>query len=114
MKVIIAGSRSINTMEIVEQAIQTSGFTLAEIVSGGAKGVDALAERYAEKHALPIKIYPIGCDQYGRVAGLIRNAQMVDYADALIAVWDGQSAGTAHMIQSARDKNLPIYVHCAS
>jgi len=112
MKVIIAGSRSINTMTTVERAIEESGFSLAEIISGSARGVDALAEQFAEKHGIPCKIVPAEWEQYGRPAGLIRNAQMAAYADALIAIWDGQSVGTAHMIQAARKEGLRIHVQC--
>jgi hypothetical protein len=111
MKVIIAGSRSIQEQTVVYTAIEQSGFMLREIVSGMAKGVDRLGEQYAKAHHLPIKRFPANWVKYGKKAGYIRNAEMADYADALIAVWDGQSRGTQHMVKLAELKNLPIFVY---
>ena len=100
MKVVIFGSRRIEDMEEVEKAMTDSGIfpQVTEIVSGCAKGVDASAILYAEKHNLPVKLFPANWDGHGRQAGFRRNAEMAAYADFGVAVWDGRSRGTAHMI----------------
>jgi hypothetical protein len=72
-----------------------------EIVSGGAKGVDAMAEQFAQERNIPVKIFPADWKAYGRAAGRTRNAQMAEYGTMLIAFWDGKSPGTKSMIQLA-------------
>lgn len=126
MKVIIAGSRSIVDFEIVKKAIECCPFSISEIVSGGAKGVDLLGEKYASEGELPISVFKpswsnleapgaiVKTNRYGKYnakAGIDRNEKMGDYADALIAVWDGESKGTRHMIlyMEFLDKDVFIY-----
>ena len=112
MKVIIAGSRNITDYNSVKLAIIKSGFVIDEIVSGGAKGVDALGEKFAYENCISLKIFPANWDKYGKSAGYIRNQQMAKYADALIAIWDGKSMGTKHMIELAKKRNIRIYLEC--
>lgn len=111
MKIIIAGSRGIADFSIVLEAIEKSGFDISEVVSGGAAGVDRLGERFSKTDGLPLKVFPADWDKYGKSAGYIRNEQMADYADGLIAVWDGVSRGTKHMIDSALKRKMPVYIH---
>lgn len=111
MKVIIAGSRNINNINYIIDAIQNSHFHITEIVSGGARGVDKLGEEYAKLNKIPIKIFNAEWNTFGKSAGYRRNKEMGDYADALIAIWNGESLGTKHMIDIAKDKNLLVYVY---
>jgi len=106
MKVVIFGSGSIGRLEEVEKAVEASGVLprTTEIVSGCAAGVDTLALAYAEKHNLPVKLFPARWDELGLDAGLRRNIEMAAYADFGVAVWDGQSPGTAHMIGLMEDR----------
>ena len=109
MKYIIAGGRDFDNYKIVYQTIsQFSDIT--EIVSGDARGADIQGVIYASQNNLPIKHFPAQWDKYGKSAGYIRNAEMADYADALIAFWDGQSKGTQHMIKTMKLKNKPYWV----
>lgn len=110
MKTIIAGSRTITSLAIVEQAIRESGFDITEVVCGGAKGVDQLGADWAYLHKNRIKWFPADWDKHGRYAGPLRNRAMADYAEALIAVWDGNSRGTKHMIDCATKKGLKVFV----
>lgn len=82
----------------------------AEIVSGRAKGPDTFGEWWALSHGSPIKFFPADW-KLGPKAGFIRNEQMGDYADALIAFWDGKSGGTKHMIDYMMKLGKPIRVH---
>jgi len=125
MKTVIAGCRWIENYDIVCQAIEESGFEITEVVSGTANGVDTLGENWANAHDIPIKCFPanwknikvqgavIRTNKYGKynaAAGHIRNEQMAEYGDALIAIWDGKSRGTASMIELARKYGLKVYV----
>lgn len=80
------------------------------IVSGHASGADALGERYAQERGLECEQYPADWEAYGRAAGPIRNAEMAEVADALIAFWDGASRGTKNMIDTAKSKGLKVAV----
>lgn len=111
MRTIVAGSRGIDRYDIVELAIRASGFDITELVSGTAQGVDSLGERWAEKQGIPVTRFPAYWRKQGRAAGKIRNSKMSHYADALIAIWDGQSRGTKDMIDKARYRGLRVYVH---
>ena len=110
MRVIIAGSRDIADYNLVIEAISSSPFKITTIVSGGARGVDKLGERWAKEHDRRVKKFYADWDVYGKAAGHIRNVRMAKYADALIAVWDGKSRGTRDMIDVADLYGLKICV----
>lgn len=107
---IVAGSRSIEDIltpdgrkQLVFSAIETSPFEPDEIVSGTANGVDQLGEEYATEHDLDIERFPADWDGHGKQAGPIRNREMAEYADALVAIHVNDSAGTADMIETATE-----------
>jgi len=110
MKVIIAGSRSITSYRLAEEAVAASGFEITEVVSGTARGVDRLGELWAARHGVPVTRFPADWGAYGKQAGFVRNADMAEYADALVALWDGGSRGTQHMINLARGAGLKVHV----
>ncbi len=111
LRTIIAGSRSIDDPILLREAIDHSGFQIKSVVSGTARGVDRLGEAYARDNDLPLKQFPANWDTFGKSAGYRRNAEMADYADALICVWDGVSKGSQHMVDLAKKKGLNVYVH---
>lgn len=111
MKVIIAGSRDIDDRSVVSKAVDSSKLKITQIVSGSARGVDSSAEVYAATIGVPCKKYPADWDKYGKPAGAIRNSQMAEYSDALIAIWDGQSAGTRMMIEAMNKIGKPALVY---
>lgn len=111
MKTIIAGSRGINDIGYVRAVIPKTGWNITEVVSGGAKGVDTCGEEWARENDIPWRVFPAEWDRFGKGAGYIRNSEMADYADALIAIWDGKSRGTKNMIESAKRKGLKVYVY---
>lgn len=114
MKTIIAGSRQIfqdhPPIYYVADAVIKSGFKITEVVSGGARGVDVAGEEFAAERGIPVKRFIPDWSRLGRKAGIMRNCQMADYAEALIAVWDGSSRGTRHMIDEAKRKGLKVFV----
>lgn len=116
MRTIIAGSRYITDPAIVAAAIEESGFEITEVVSGACRGVDTLGEQWAKERGIPVKRFPAAWRRDGRAAGPIRNRLMATYADALVAIWDGKSAGTRNMIETAQQRGLEVsvaYVHGA-
>lgn len=115
MRLIIAGSRQFYyplNLELVEKAVQDSGWRdqITEIISGCARGIDDAAILFAEKNAIPLKKMKADWRMHSRKAGMVRNVEMAECADALIAVWDGSSKGTKHMIDTAKEKGLKVYV----
>jgi len=99
MRLIIAGSRQlILGPSTVRSAVAECYGVPTEIVSGCANGPDSAGERYAAERGLKLSRFPADWDAHGKAAGIIRNRQMGDYADALLAFWDGKSRGTKHMI----------------
>jgi hypothetical protein len=118
LSVIIAGSRSIldclspdGQRRIVPKSIDESGFPVAEVVSGTARGVDQLGEEWAAEHSIPVERFPADWDTHGRAAGPIRNEEMAEYADALVAIHVNESRGTADMIDTGRDILGQDHVH---
>ncbi|MBR2460031.1 MAG: hypothetical protein IKB34_02215 [Clostridia bacterium] len=104
MKLLIVGSRSITDFDL-------SPYITAEVdtvISGGADGIDSLAERYADLHRLSKYIIRPRYDLYGRAAPLKRNEQMIDMADAVLIIWDGISKGTLYTLNYAKKMNKPI------
>jgi hypothetical protein len=110
MRTIIAGSRSITLYAVVKLAVARAPWTPTVVLSGTARGVDLLGERWAKTNGVPIERYPANWDKYGNRAGMIRNAEMVDKAEALIAVWDGLSGGTEFTIRLAQNMGLQVYI----
>ncbi|MCR5105611.1 MAG: DUF2493 domain-containing protein [Eubacterium sp.] len=117
MKVVIAGLRGFNDYEIfkvkMEQLFQDNEIDVTEIVSGGASGVDAMAERYANEKRISVKVFNADWKKYGRGAGPVRNKEMAEYVGekgALIAFWDYKSKGTGSMIKIAEKMNLKIFI----
>ena len=98
MKVIIAGSRTLNDYNFVKTEIEKLNLEIDEVVCGEARGADSLGKRWAESKNIPVKSFYPEWDRIGTAAGMIRNHLMGDYADYLIAFWDGKSRGTKDMI----------------
>jgi hypothetical protein len=109
MKTIIAGGRdyvaTCATWCFLDDVHSTLGIT--EVVSGCARGADAAGERWAEMRSIPIRRFPADWDKHGKRAGPIRNRQMAEYADALIAFPGGR--GTQDMLRQARERGLLVY-----
>lgn len=110
MKVIIAGSRNITSLNVVRKALDDSGFNVTEIVSGCARGVDTIGEIIAKERGIPVKKFPAKWDELGKKAGVVRNTEMGDYADALVAISLNQSKGTRHMVNyMVNNKSKPTF-----
>ena len=98
MKLLIVGSRTIEGFDLTGHVPEDTEL----IISGGAKGMDTVAERYADAHGIEKLIIRPEYEKYGRAAPIKRNEIMVDMADAVLAVWDGESRGTKYTLGYAR------------
>lgn len=109
MKLIIAGGRDFDDYDTLCSTIWIWYDTgeITEIVSGGARGADSLGERYAKENDIPLKVFPADWDTHGKKAGHIRNSEMANYGDELLAFWDGESKGTANMINQMKRLKKP-------
>lgn len=110
MKVAIIGSRNITNIE--HDSFIPKG--TAEIVSGGAKGVDTLAKEYALKHSLKLTEFLPEYSKYGKAAPLKRNITIIEHADLVLAFWDGKSKGTKFVIDECAKRSIPVEVHIVS
>ena len=114
-KVIIAGSRGFSNYKLIkEKCNEYLGEKRKEyniiIISGGARGADTFGEKYAQDEGFSLEVFPANWNKFGKSAGFIRNEQMAEVADALIAFWDGKSHGTKHMIEIMKNKKLLVRV----
>lgn len=115
VKVIIAGGRdyeNYNELECVADHMLGKLMDTHDIViiSGGARGADAMAMRYANHRGFELIVMPADWDTHGKSAGYKRNAQMAEAATHLIAFWDGVSRGTKHMIDIAHSMKIKVHV----
>ena len=117
MKVCVCGSRDFTDYEKALPIIYGFFYTFlegwkvkGEIVSGCARGADALGERFAKSHGLKCHRFPADWEKYGKSAGYIRNKEMAEFSDVIIAFWDGKSKGTKHMIDICEKMNKKVYV----
>lgn len=107
MKVAIVGSRTLTVSNLNEYIPENT----TEIVSGGAKGVDFCARQYAIENNLKLTEFLPDYKKYGRYAPLKRNIQIINYADIVLAFWDGESRGTAFVIDNCRKLGVPVKVY---
>ena len=105
MKIAVIGSRNVTVADIGKYI---SGGE--EIVSGGAVGVDSCAAEYAKENGLKLTVFLPQYERYGRAAPIVRNKEIVDYSDRIVAFWDGSSKGTLSVIKYAKKVGKPCEV----
>lgn len=109
MKVAIIGSREFNDFNLLEKKINELNINISLIVSGGAKGADILGERYAKKYGIETLIFIPDWKQFGKKAGFIRNTDIIENSDIVIAFWNGESKGTLDSINKAIKLKKKVY-----
>lgn len=106
-KLLIAGSRNFNDYNYLKKRIDKliANWKKEEIIiiSGGAKGTDTLAEKYAIENDLSFEVYPAEWEKLGKKAGMVRNIKMAESATHAVIFWDGKSPGTKHMIEISEE-----------
>ena len=111
-QVIIAGGRDFNDYPLLESKCDFyfSSRRPTLIIGGGARGADSLGQQYAAAKGFAYKLFPADWATYGKSAGMVRNNQMLQEADALVAFWDGKSRGTKNMISIAKTKGIAVRI----
>ena len=107
VRVAVIGSRGLSLHHIADYL--PKGTT--QIISGGAKGVDACVKSYAMLHGIPYLEFLPDYRRYRKGAPIRRNLQIAENADLVIALWDGKSHGTKNMIDLCRKLGVPVRVH---
>ena len=107
MKVAIVGSRNL-VMEDLKPYLPDG---VTEIVSGGAKGIDECAKKYAQDHHIKLTEFLPEYHKYKKGAPLKRNLQIIEYADMVIAFWNGKSKGTKYVIDHCKEQNKKIVIY---
>ena len=110
MKVGVIGSRGLTVSDLGKYLPKDT----TEIVSGGAKGIDTCARDYALTHDIKLTEFLPEYNKYGRGAPLKRNLQIIEYADVVIAFWDGKSKGTKYVIDNCKKQGVQVDVHIFS
>ena len=104
----VVGSRNFDDYEYMKSILHW--FEASCIISGGAKGADTLAKRYADENDIKCIEFKPNWDKYGKKAGFLRNRQIVDMSDAVVAFWNGTSPGTKHTIRLAEEVGKETFV----
>lgn len=105
MKVAVVGSRDL-ALDITKYIPEN----ITELISGGARGIDNIAERWADEHGVPKQIFKPNYNLYGRAAPIIRNRLIVKASDIVIAIWDGKSKGTKFIVEYAKQIGVPVKI----
>ncbi len=112
MRVAVVGSRSIGCGDSRERAYELLcrhiPVNATEIISGGAVGIDSLAEVYARENGLMMTVFKPDYAKYGKRAPLVRNDQIIAHAQYVIAIWDGESHGTAYTMTTCFKEGIPL------
>lgn len=110
MRVIVTGTRQLDAGadEVVAEAIRRSGFLLRELVSADSEGAGAAAERWAEVRRVPVVLFGLKRQLYGRQAAYRQAQEMVRYAQALVLVWQGWESNWRQLLGEARFAGLPV------
>lgn len=110
MKIAIVGSRDFNNYFLLKTEIDKLNLDIDLIISGGAKGADSLGERYAKERKIKTKIFYPDWNKFGSKAGPLRNTQIIENSDVVIAFWNGISTGTLDSINKAKRMKKLLFV----
>jgi hypothetical protein len=110
MRVAVVGSRKFPDLQLVRDYVRTLNPATDAIVSGGAEGVDSVAEYEAEAQGIPCETHLAQWQQYGKRAGMVRNHHIIAGASHVVAFWDGESPGTRHSMTLAQQAGKPLKV----
>lgn len=122
LRMAVVGSREIKDEKFVLHVISYAARTfktrlnksVGTIVSGGAVGVDSFSESWAALHGKKVLVFKPDWKTLGKQAGYVRNVEIINNSDCVLAIWDGESRGTKHSISIARQAELPLIVITAA
>lgn len=117
--VIVCGGRDFDNKQLLTESLDKilADYNDIDIITGGANGADTLGEDYAIEHRIPHTVFPAKWELFGKSAGFIRNARMLQYAKdeadetpVVVAFWDGKSRGTKHMIDISKSGGATVHI----
>ena len=106
MKIAVIGSRGLEINDLGRYLPDD----VTEIISGGARGIDTCARRYALTHGIKLTEFLPEYVRYGRSAPLKRNITIIEYSELVLAFWDGKSSGTRFVIEQCRSRGIPVRI----
>jgi len=111
MHLVVVGSRNFKNKKLVSTFLDLlCDPYLDTVVSGGAEGPDTWAEEWSKETNTNFKAYLPDWNKYGKKAGIMRNTEMVEDGDLILAFWDGKSRGTQDTIRKAMKLKVPLYL----
>jgi len=113
MKLAIVGSRTLRQKEVLQvigQVITKAKNKIDTVITGGANGVDSIAEYYAKNHNIGVEVYYPVYSRHGKRAPLIRNNEIIKNSNAMLAIWDGESKGTKYTTDKAKKAGMAVMV----
>jgi len=110
MKLAIIGSLGFDNYDLLKSTLEQYKDKITEVVSGGTKGADSLGDRWANENDKNTNIFLPDWEKYGKRAGFVRNTDIVENSDAVIAFWDGESKGTQHSFGLCEKSNKPLKI----
>jgi len=109
MKIAVVGARQYPDRVHVERFVRFLPGDW-EIVSGGASGVDTFAQDAAASQHRPYTVFYADWNRVGKAAGMLRNTEIVDASDCVVAFIHGPSRGTMDTVRKAVAQGKPVWV----
>jgi hypothetical protein len=110
MRTLVCGSRDFVDGPLIFKTLDVMKPTITCVIAGGARGPDTIAVEWAKLRGVAYEIYPAQWGRNGKAAGFIRNREMIEVCEQVVAFWDGRSHGTKNTIQRAQSHNLPLFI----
>jgi len=110
MRLGVIGSRSFDNYSLLCVTLNQYLETTQKVVSGGARGADRMGVHWAQSNDIPYEEFLPDYEQYGKQAPFIRNKDIVNNSDLVVAFWDGKSAGTKHSLNYAKIRGVKSVV----
>ena len=110
--VAVIGSRGFGDYALLSAKL--GEYEIGKIVSGGARGADSLAARFARERGLELQEFLPDYKKYGRGAPLVRNKLIVDAADMVVSFGMAKAVGPSLQWIMRRSKGNRWSLSCAN
>lgn len=107
-KIAVIGSRTFTDYVLLKKVLDE--YPEFIVVSGGAKGVETLAEKYADEKGYNKIILKPDREKYGRAAGIKQDEEIINLADEVVSFWNKMPERGEHYMELARKKAIPVTI----